>query len=371
MNYKEIESISQFKEHYQKSKKFKHYAFQNIDFLNVVKLLGSASFADCIFLGCKLPGSILNKLINNNYIFPKLNVPYNCYLSKLYAPSDLYNNYQFNRPETYEQCFDFQVYDHYLRTGKEATSINETLARRLHDHAITDALYDFISNYDEKHIIAIMGGHALNRSEPAYFNIALLSMLLSKEGFLMVTGGGPGAMEATHLGVWFAGRGINELKDAINILCNAPDYKSKDWLDTAFRVIKKYPQKEKLHSLGIPTWLYGHEPATPFATKIAKYFANSVREDGLLTIAKGGVIFSPGSAGTVQEIFQDATQNHYLSFGYASPMIFLGKEYWTQRFPVYPFLDKSLRNGNYKNLLLSISDEHKEIIHILKEFASR
>jgi hypothetical protein len=29
----------------------------------------------------------------------------------------------------------------------------------------------------------------------------------------------------------------------------------------------------------------------------AKYFANSVREDGLLTVATGGVVYTPGSAG--------------------------------------------------------------------------
>ncbi len=78
------------------------------------------------------------------------------------------------------------------------------------------------------------------------------------------------------------------------------------------KIIDKYPltanDYEKCKSIGIPTWLYGHEPPAPFATHIAKYFANSVREDGLLTIAKHGVIFAPGSAGTTQEIFQDATQ---------------------------------------------------------------
>ena len=41
---------------------------------------------------------------------------------------------------------------------------------------------------------------------------------------------------------------------------------------------------------------------------------------GLLAIAKHGVIYAPGSAGTIQEIFQDAAQNHYSSFGPPSPM---------------------------------------------------
>ena len=115
-------------------------------------------------------------------------------------------------------------------------------------------------------------------------------------------------------------------------------------------------------SLGIPTWLYGHEPATPFATHIAKYFENAIREDSILTIAKGGIIYSPGSAGTMQEIFQDAVQNHYLSFGYASPMIFLGTDYWTKEMPVYPLLQQLMQNGRYKNLILSIGDEIEEIV---------
>lgn len=42
-------------------------------------------------------------------------------------------------------------------------------------------------------------------------------------------------------------------------------------------------------SLAIPTWHYGHEPPTPFATHIGKYFQNSIREDGLLAVAKHGM----------------------------------------------------------------------------------
>ncbi len=120
--------------------------------------------------------------------------------------------------------------------------------------------------------------------------------------------------------------------------------------------------------MGIPTWLYGHEPPTPFATKIAKYFANSVREDGLLTIAKGGIIFSPGSAGTIQEVFQEVTQNHYLSFGYASPMIFMNTEFWTNETPIYTYLQELIKTSQLKNLILSISDSIEEIKAELDKF---
>ena len=72
--------------------------------------------------------------------------------------------------------------------------------------------------------------------------------------------------------------------------------------------------------------------------EVALETANSVREEGLLAIATSGVVFSPGSAGTIQEVFQDAAQNHYRSFGHPAPMIFLGVEHWRIQKPVYPLL---------------------------------
>ena len=97
---------------------------------------------------------------------------------------------------------------------------------------------------------------------------------------------------------------------------------------------------------------------------------NSVREDILLTISKGGIIYSPGSAGTMQEIFQDAAQNHYESFGYASPMVFYGKEFFSKQIPVYPLLEDLMSRGVYKNLILSITDDPEEVISNILAFTS-
>ena len=147
----------------------------------------------------------------------------------------------------------------------------------------------------------------------------------------------------------------------------AESFKDRAWVSSAFEVMRRYPQ-DKYVSLGIPTWLYGHEPSTPFATHIAKFFVNSVREDTILTVAFGGIIYTPGSAGTLQEIFQNAVQNHYLSFGFASPMIFLGKHFWTEDVPVYPMIQQMMGTGRYKNLLLTLTDDSAEIEQVLKDF---
>jgi hypothetical protein len=167
-------------------------------------------------------------------------------------------------------------------------------------------------------------------------------------------------MEATHLGAWMAGREDEQLDEVITLLSRAPRFTDEGWLSLSFDVMRRYPRDERYCSIGIPTWFYGHEPATPFASHIAKYFDNSIREDGLLAIAKGGVIHAPGSAGTMQEIFQDAAQNHYLTCGYASPMVFLGVKYWSEEFPVYPLLQGLHTKGCYRNLILSLTDEPYE-----------
>ena len=53
------------------------------------------------------------------------------------------------------------------------------------------------------------------------------------------------------------------------------------WLDVALEVRDKAP-KPWGESLAIPTWVYGSEPSTPFASAYAKYFQNSIREEALV-----------------------------------------------------------------------------------------
>ena len=86
------------------------------------------------------------------------------------------------------------------------------------------------------------------------------------------------------------------------------------------------------------------------------------------SIAKGGVIYSPGSAGTMQEIFQDAAQNHYRTFGYESPMVFLDSEYWSEKIPIYPLLQGLQQSGGYRNLLQSLVDTPAEAERAIMRF---
>ena len=341
-------------------------AVQSLDLAPHETQLLTKRISGCLFLGCTFTDRLLQHIYRHNYIFPHLDVPYNPYPKSLYTRHILYEDYDPRQPDSYQRTPDKVTYDHFVRVGKEYGNIMETLAQRLHDHSITDALQDFLAHYPERKVVAVMGGHGLSRDSETYAKVARLSKWLTEQGFLLVSGGGPGAMEATHLGAWLAGQSATTLADAIAHLSRAPYYNDPQWLTTAFEVLEQHPHSA-FRSVGIPTWGYGHEPPTPFASHIAKYFANSIREDGLLTIAKGGVVFAPGSAGTMQEIFQDLAQNHYETHDYASPMVFLDTHYWTHERPVYPVIERMKSRGVLSNLNTGLYDSVEEVAaHLLR-----
>ncbi len=126
------------------------------------------------------------------------------------------------------------------------------------------------------------------------------------------------------------------------------------WFKPAFEIAASL--RDPGPSLAFPTWHYGHEPSTPLATHIAKYFQNSIREDGLLALARHGIIYFEGKAGTLQEIFQDGAQNYYRSFGLFSPMVLVGSEYWNKIIPVVPLLEKLFAPADFAKYVLVTDD---------------
>lgn len=295
-------------------------------------------------------------------------VPYNTTVNDLYSAEELYKGYDPEDSTTFDTCYDQLVYRHYIETGKRTQHPLESVARASHDFYITCALNEVLGRYDKKSVVAVMGGNAMLRTDDNYRNIVTLSKTLTEQGALMISGGGSGAMEATALGGLLAGYSDKSIDHALQMLSVAPCPHNKGYMKTAFEVLRRYPHKPEYESLTIPTWLYGHEPSSPFAKYIAKYFDNSIREDTLLTVSYGGIIFTPGSAGTMQEIFQEAVQNHYLVYDFPSPMIFLDSKFWTKEIPVYPFLKDLTERCKYKNLLLHLTDDPMEAVSIINRF---
>jgi predicted Rossmann-fold nucleotide-binding protein len=346
-------------------------AIQSVD-LTSASALKTESFPGSLFLGCTLHPKTSGHLVETGAVVinDDGSRPFAIHRARLYTPAEIFAGFDSADPSAYHQTFDHRVYTHYVKTGKQfATEMSETLARRLHDHSITDALQEVL---DGRKAVAIMGGHGIERASAAYRTAARIARRLTRDGYLMLSGGGPGAMEAAHLGAHFAHFDDSELDTALGVLGtrpnNAPpgrEYADPDWLHRGFQVLERWPLDDPEYiSVGIPTWMYGHEPPAVFATHIAKYFANSVREEGLLAVATYGVIFTPGSAGTIQEIFQDACQNHYGSFGVRSPMILLGKKYWTETKPVWPLLAQLAEGQIYRELLCLTDSEDTAVQRI-------
>lgn len=319
-----------------------------------------------IFLGCKFAPevSICDLQDHGAMIFPEFaDLPYHPYRGELYTREELMEGWA---PED-DQSVDKLIYDHFVEKGKREPDIVEALAERLHDHAIDDALTDLLQGRVEKDgrkkVVAIMGGHGTSRADRWFRVVAHLANRLTQEGYFVASGGGPGMMEAANLGAYLADLDGNALDEVINTLAVAPEYTSEGYIEAAQKVIDQYPTGHS--SLAVPTWFYGHEPTNMFSVHVAKYFSNSIREDGLLAIAEHGIIFSPGSAGTTQEIFQDATQNHYATFENISPMVFLSKERYTQETQLWSCI-KDLARGRHYDDYLCLSDEVDEIVEFIK-----
>ncbi|PTT65567.1 LOG family protein [Arthrobacter sp. HMWF013] len=313
---------------------------QSLDLRGRQAALDTLDVEGAIFLGCTFDPGVEDRIRRRGaLIFPRLEgVPFDPYRARLYAPQELYAGLE-NSP--YEELPDALVYQWSIQPGQRH-QLESTLASALHDHAIGDALEEFLRSdvFAGRTVVGVMGGHAAQRGSEGFSQAAALGRLLALSGRVVATGGGPGAMEAANLGAYLSGFPEAEVAAALAGLGSVPGFRPSvsAWARAAAAVVERFPNGTP--SLGIPTWFYGHEPPNYFATHIAKYFANAVREAILLEVCDGGIIFLPGAAGTVQEIFQDACENYYSAREAVTPMVLVGKRHWEEEYPAWPILQK-------------------------------
>eukprot|EP01130_Rhizamoeba_saxonica_P009404 TRINITY_DN3821_c0_g1_i1.p1 TRINITY_DN3821_c0_g1~~TRINITY_DN3821_c0_g1_i1.p1 ORF type:complete len:266 (+),score=57.60 TRINITY_DN3821_c0_g1_i1:742-1539(+) len=250
------------------------------------------------------------------------------------------------------------IYQSYLKNKDLITGIYQYA----HDSSIHDALFDLMEG---KTAISFMGGHGEKRNSDTYRKIVLLARKLAQEGFLIATGGGPGAMEAANLGAYLMGVSDEDCEKALQLISS-----DLTEIDPAQMVINEFGYPTNAPSLGIPTWLYGHEPSNKFATWHAKYFSNAIRENDLIILSNGGIIYNQGSAGTRQEIFQDACRNHYAKENESCPMVFFDEEFW-KRDGVFQIVEKTSEGCEYHDLLLCTDSVGDIVQHFVNYRTSR
>jgi predicted Rossmann-fold nucleotide-binding protein len=263
---------------------------------------------------------------------PRADLPFDPEKNTLYTREELWSGYD-SVPEKNESL-DRRIFEYFTRATKHAPSYAHLLAQRRHDANMDYAVNKFLdldatAAPQGRKVVAIFGAHSTFRDDPWYGKAAELGYALTRAGYFVVSGGGPGLMEAAHLGAWMSRYDEKALADAVNILAATSkplaggakgQYEMPDYWRKSQEVLQRYPSGND--SLGIPTWFYGHEGANAFSSHVAKYFSNALREEKICAVGISGVIFLPGGPGTAQEVFTDAAENGYASYNWHSPMVF-------------------------------------------------
>jgi predicted Rossmann-fold nucleotide-binding protein len=357
----EIESLAEFDRLVARgTRSLNGFHLQSLDLSERAGDLAHLDVTAAVFLGCRFaagsgPGSEGDVRERGGLVFPEVpDVPFDPYRGSLYSPVELYAGLEHG----YAGTPDAASY----AWSRGPRTIDKSMAMALHDHAIDDAVDEFVEG---RSLVGVMGGHAVRRDEPAYLDAARLGHALAHE-LTVATGGGPGAMEAANLGAWLAREPDAALVEATGLLAPVPNFTPDitAWATTALTVRDRWPDGRE--SLGIPTWFYGHEPSNPFASAVAKYFRNAIREDALLRLCRAGIVFLPGAAGTVQEIFQAACGNYYAEPSLVAPMVLIGRDYWSAQLPAWELLEV-LGRGRALGARLHLVDDPAEVLPLLLE----
>jgi hypothetical protein len=128
-------------------------------------------------------------------------------LNRLYTSKDLLQGYVAGKSASYVKTWDFQQFIAYTKAGgPEPKYLKDRLRQARHDAQIGYALAKYLEQHGAKQpLVGIMGSHSLPRNSTAFKVIADIARDLTGHGYWIVSGGGPGAMEAAHFGAYFAG----------------------------------------------------------------------------------------------------------------------------------------------------------------------
>lgn len=178
---------------------------------------------------------------------------------------------------------------------------------------------EFVNGFEllRKHGLAatFWGSARMKPGDPYYKDAEELAALLARKGFAIITGGGPGIMEAGNVGAFkVGGKSIG-----LNI---------------------KLPMEQKLN---------------PYVTETESFdffFARKV----MLTFASEVYIYFPGGFGTLDEFFEIVTLIQTKKIE-PIPVVVYGKEFWT---PLISFFEKELLKKHK-----TISKEDVELFHLV------
>ena len=275
----EVETLAELDERLSRgARSLSGWHLRSLDLTERGDALGEVDVNGALFLGCTFaPGGERDLRTRGALIFPVVpDVPVDTYRAQLYSPAELYDGLA----TSYHATLDARVYAWSKQTGSREMS----LAKALHDHSIDDALRRFV---DDKPLVGVMGGHALERGSQEYVDAARLGQALASNGWFVCTGGGPGAMEGANRGC-----------------------KDGGGLSVGFNIELPHEQHEN--------------PYLDISLEFKHFY---VRKTMFVKPAQGFVVF-PGGFGTTDELFESLTliqTGKVLQF----PVVLFGVEFWT------------------------------------------
>ena len=181
-----------------------------------------------------------------------------------------------------------------------------------------------------KKAVAIFGSTRALPKDPYYQEARKLGRLLAKDNFAVVTGGGPGIMEAANLGAYEAGG------ESIGINIELPEGQR----------INDYVKK---------------------SISFHYFFTRKV----MFSFACCAYVFFPGGFGTLDEFFEMITLVQTKKLPKPVPVIVVGKEYWG---PLFNWLKEEVyqkrKAVNKKDLsIFQLVDSAEEAYKIIKKAA--
>jgi len=187
---------------------------------------------------------------------------------------------------------------------------------------------EFIEGFDRltgiKNAVSIFGSARFDEENPYYQQAVIISELLAENGFAIITGGGPGIMEAGNRGAY------NKGQTSIGLNIELPNEESRNKYQTI--------------SMGYRYF---------FARKVM-FVKHSM-----------GYVCMPGGFGTLDEFFEALTLMQTCKI-YPLPLVLFGTEYWSG------LLDW-MRGSMLKNKTISdsdfsfitLTDDPEEVIEIM------
>jgi len=192
---------------------------------------------------------------------------------------------------------------------------------------------EFVTGFDElatlNRGISIFGSARTSRDDPDYAAAQETAALLARAGFAVITGGGPGIMEAANRGAFDAG--------GLSIGCN---------IELPFE-----------------------QGSNPYLTKGLKFKYFFVRKMMFVKYSLGFIIF-PGGFGTLDELFEALTliqTQKIRNF----PVVLFGSDYWNGL--LNWIRDYALRDGKVTEedlKRLHLTDSPAEVVRIIVDSQS-